>query len=125
MSTNGSAATYDGQILFVRTTRCLNCGAIHTTSELFYCDPLARGEGRKMGPASSYASNIALQKVAPATRTTPICHACCDQLQPTITDRESYARWQDTLRRKREQDRAEAERTKPKQKPVYTLDDLV
>src|SRR5262245_1748256 len=113
------------QILFVRSTRCLNCGAIHTTSELFSVDVL-NPKGRHLMPARSFNPQLSLDKVAPDPRTTPICHACADSHSPTIPDRESYARWQDTVRRKAREERRVAAARKP---PVPTnrdnLEDIV
>lgn len=92
------------QILFVRSTRCLNCGAIHTTSELFAVDIL-NSHGRHLFPAPAFNPTLDLEKVAPNPRTTPICHSCVDTSLPPVTDRESYSRWQDTLRRKAAEER--------------------
>lgn len=116
--------TYDAQVLFVRTSRCQRCGALHTISELFACDPLTTN-GRHLFRAVHFAEHLPLEKIALPVVLTPVCHACTDSLQP-VSDRESYARWQDTLRRKREEERrvAAAERA-AKPKKETTLEDLI
>lgn len=117
-------ASYEAQILFVRTTRCQKCGSLSTVSELFACDPLATGGGRHLFPATHFAEHLPLEKIALPVRTTPICHQCTDSLQP-VTDRESYARWQDTLKRKREEMQREAAAARAKAKKEPTLEDLI
>lgn len=88
------------QQLHVRTTRCQSCGALHVTSELMAVE-IHSMHGRHLFPAKSYRPELGLDKVALSPRTTPICHLCADAVaQPTISDRESYSRWQDTMRRK-------------------------
>lgn len=112
------------QILFVRPTRCLRCGAVHTTSELFAVD-INNLHGRHLMPAREFRCDLEFEKILMDARTTPICHACADSVQPT-TDRESYARWQETLKRKREEARREtlaARTVRVKAEP--TLDDLI
>lgn len=127
------APTYDAQVLFVTTIRCLNCGAINTTSQLFGCDPLAHGNGKHMFPAAQFIDHLPLQKIPYETRLTPVCHLCVDSLQPGINREEESIRWQETLARKREQLKAEQRAirvatspTAPKpKKPEPTLDDLI
>lgn len=109
------------QILFVRPTRCARCGAVHTTSELFAVD-IHSTHGRHLFPARTFNPDLEMEKILVEPRTTPICHACADSVQP-ITDRESYHRWQETLKRKREQERAAALAARaPKE---ISLDDLI
>ena len=114
------------QILFVRSTRCLNCGAVHTTSELFAVDIL-NSHGRHLFPANSFNPALDLEKVAPNPRTTPICHSCVDTSLPPVTDRESYSRWQETLRRKHneERQREAALRAKSNSSNRDSLEDIV
>src|SRR5262245_44622256 len=117
-------ATMADQILFVRTTRCQGCGALHTTSELFAVDIL-NPKGRHLAPASLYRPELGLDKVAPETRTTPICHQCADSHAPTLSDRESYSRWQDTLKRKREEERRVAPTRPSAPTNRDTLEDII
>jgi hypothetical protein len=121
--TTQNAPTYDSQVLFVRTTRCTRCGALHTTSELFANDPNSRN-GRHLFPAPVFVENMPIEKVATTVRLTPICHACADTIQST-TDRESYARWQDTLKRKRLEELQERRLDAKARKPEPTLEDLI
>jgi hypothetical protein len=117
------APTYEAQVLFVYNTRCGRCGAIHTTSQLFACDPLAPN-GRHMFPAKQFADHLPCEKIALDTRFTPICHSCTDSLQP-ITDRESAARWADTIKRKRAEEAATRKASAPSAKRETTLEDLI
>ena len=114
------------QILFVRSTRCLNCGAVHTTSELFAVDIL-NSHGRHLFPASRFDPALSFEKVAPNPRTTPVCHSCADTSLPPVTDRESYSRWQDTIRRKNNEDRQREAALKAKSTPSNrdSLEDIV
>jgi hypothetical protein len=117
--------TYEAQVLYVHNYRCRRCGALSTTSQLFACDPL-NPNGRHMFPATDFAEHLPIQKIALDTKTTPICHLCTDTIQP-VTDREAAARWADTVRRKRDEERRIAAATKAKHTPKHepTLEDLI
>lgn len=109
------------QILFVRPIRCLRCGAIHTSSELFAVD-IHNTHGRHLFPAKAFQPDLEMEKILCEPRTTPICHSCADTIE-AVTDRESYHRWQETLKRKRDQERAAAIAARAPRE--VTLDDLI
>jgi hypothetical protein len=112
------------QILFVHTVRCLGCGALDTHSRLFSVDPLATGSGRHLKPATAFYGAQHLEKIAVDPITTPICQHCADAAtQPTVTDRESYGRWQAAFAKKKAQDReaAKAERATRKEPSLEDL----
>lgn len=102
----------DTQTLFVYTTRCQGCGALHTTSQLFDHSPYNTPPYK---PALSRDPTIGLVKTAINSRSTPICHSCADATQFTA---EALTRWQDTIRRKGAEILA-ANRPKPP-KPSHT-----
>lgn len=116
------------QILYVQPVRCTGCGSLHTTARLFDVRPYAR-DGRSQRPALARAPHLEFQRIQCNTISTPICQDCPDSAVQPITDRESYARWQETLKRKREQERANTVKVAspasgPKRKET-TLEDLI
>ena len=117
------------QILIITPVRCLACGALASSSRLFTVEPNGDRSGRHLKPATTYFGSRTLEKLQVDTLTTPICTECVDaRTCETISDRESYHRWQLALRKKQEEERAErkaATKTIATSRNPVTLDDLV
>ena len=88
-------------ILHIRTQLCGACGTSETLSTLYFAEAVPTypfGRAQKLLPCHSIAPTDPVHRVELPSTTTPVCAKCCSDR--TGVGAETWARWQETLKRK-------------------------